>query len=239
MIEIVNKSSILFDGNYARKDVISGASKYLKVYDEDVSNQYRVRLTDDGFIVFTDTRPNEFRTDGCVLMGYIGNETDIEIPEIVNSVHPSAFYGNQHIKSVKIGKNAVYLKAGAFAQCRNLEKVTIEVDENSMYYLVGPDLSVGRYAGLYYIGNNCFEGCAIKEIIIPKTVKRIEYKAFEGCDGIKVFCELRTNPKEYYGGYSDEMGCERSNVYWYSDGAPASSFGNRWHYEKKEIAMWE
>ena len=35
--------------------------------------------------------------------------------------------------------------------------------------------------GLECIGNNCFGQCGLEEIVIPRSVLRIEYSAFCGC----------------------------------------------------------
>lgn len=110
---------------------------------------------------------------GCTVTG-LGECTDVYIliPDkldgyAVTAVAPSAFYCNQTLRGVKMGKNVVSVGEFAFFDCTALETVVLSdtVEE------------VGQYA---------FAGCTkLAEIAIPKNLVRVGAWAFFECAGLK------------------------------------------------------
>jgi len=101
-----------------------------------------------------------------LLIGYIGNQEIVRIPDEVTAINKNAFFGNDTIKQVRIGKNVKSIGQTAFCGCDNLTTVTIE-------------------KGLTKINTQAFFDCAnLTSIVIPSTVTGISTSAFMKCPSL-------------------------------------------------------
>ena len=105
---------------------------------------------------------------GCAVTGFVGNDTDIIIPDEhegmqVTSVDNSAFAGNGKITSVTLGANVKVIEAAAFVGCENLAEVNLG-------------------GALERIGSAAFFGCSgLKKVILPASLKDVGIDAFASC----------------------------------------------------------
>ena len=93
--------------------------------------------------------------------------TGVTIPDNVETIGNSAFYGCDGLENITIGESVETIGDYAFRYCDNLESVIIgENVENIM--------------------RGAFYGCvSLKTITIPNNVKTIGDSAFNGCDGLE------------------------------------------------------
>lgn len=111
---------------------------------------------------------NGFLYSDKTITGYIGEETDIIIPDSINDVTittigASAFEGNTAITSVVIPDTVTTIGGYAFKGCTALSEVTLTKKLSSA-------------------GVEVFSGCsALKSITIPGTLKRVSKNMFYEC----------------------------------------------------------
>lgn len=107
-------------------------------------------------------------------IGYTDLTEDFEIPEVYDNLKGTRYKivgiadgafseesGEYHLKSVSIPETVTKIGASAFADCCELEKVTLS-------------------PGLKEIGNEAFMCCGLKEINLPEGLEKIGDMAF--CD---------------------------------------------------------
>lgn len=101
------------------------------------------------------------------ISGYLSDDPNMVIPaeldgNKVNCVDMYAFQNNLTIRSVTIS-SGVFVDAGAFNGCTNLQQVTYE-------------------EGTQVINNKTFENCSsLKTVVFPKSLEVINQEAFSGC----------------------------------------------------------
>ena len=99
-------------------------------------------------------------------------------------------YGEESF-TVSSSVNRVY--DYAFKNNVNLREIIFEVDE----IVNGEDTT---YQGTKYFNRNAFEGCKfIKEINVPKTLKRIDHYAFKDCHDLADISSLIQSKLDYLG----------------------------------------
>lgn len=137
------------------------------------------------------------------LLGYIGCDTTITIPETVTKICDRAFYGDINLSSVTIPNNVTYIGNDAFEGCDSLRvyyqgtiedwiKMSFEnANANPFYnanvYIGNKDVtSVVISEDVTKINDNVFCGCrTLASIVIPKSVTSIGKSAFKDCDSLK------------------------------------------------------
>ena len=156
---------------------------------------------------------------------------DVIIPEVIDgatvtSIKGGAFSGSS-MTSLVLPDTVTIAGEQAFASCHNLESIDLgglfELPKAAFYYT--PSLKTIVWSdNLTTIGTECFIDSGIKEIILPNTVTRIEWLAFNnatsletlyipssvteiwnnmfstGFDGanyskLRIYCELETKPE--------------------------------------------
>lgn len=97
---------------------------------------------------------------------YCNGIESIEIPNSVKKIEAYAFQGCRKLKSVKLPAELTQISAGLFAGCKLLKTVNI------------PE-------GVEIINRDAFAECAFSEMIIPNSVKKIEWGAFWCCKKLR------------------------------------------------------
>ena len=122
-------------------------------------------------------------------------------PRIITAVSENAFKDNIALKKVTIGSNVKTIEAGAFANCRNLNKVTYkgsglkEIKKNAFKNCIKlTKITVGK--NITSIGRNAFGNCKKLKSITFKTtkLKKIDKKAFKG---INNKCKIIVPKKQF------------------------------------------
>ncbi len=157
LIEVINKSELDMvrwtDGNGS----IASNASLLHSGDSKIVNI-------DGYLFVTD------QDNKNLLIGYIGNETDLVLPKSYNGekyqIPEYGFCNNQSITSIILPDCIEYIMYASFAGCENLVRVVIS-------------------EGVKEIVNQAFAGCInLVEITIPKSVVGIWEYAFDECNSL-------------------------------------------------------
>ena len=105
------------------------------------------------------------------------NLTSVVIPDSVEMIGYNAFEGCRSLERVVIGKSVSKIDRGAFMNCGNLKKVII------------PD-------SVKEIWNCAFYGCSqLKTVWLPKTITDIKCFVFENCPKLTIYAEATKRPK--------------------------------------------
>lgn len=159
LVELINRSNLVInkDNDY---DSMLGefAQNIYNPGDEFTKINYTV--DDNGFLTYVSG-------DDVILVTYIGDATNIVIPDNVTKIMDFAFYLNASIESVVIPNSVTYIGNNVFQYCENIESITMS--ENVKY--------IGEYA---------FGSCyALRSIVIPEGVTTIPYGAFYNCQALQ------------------------------------------------------
>lgn len=103
---------------------------------------------------------------GDFVVGYIGKETTLRLPDVAKGVAYEAFYNDKTIQAVVLNEKLKGIGAAAFANCTQLKQVTL--NEN-----------------LEEIAEGAFENCGIREIRIPPKVKYVGAGIFNKCKNLE------------------------------------------------------
>ena len=113
-------------------------------------------------------------SEAGVLLTYLGEDSEVRVPDHVTAIGISAFAQNQRIRSVELPEGLKRIGASAFYGCMHLEHVEI------------PE-------GVERIGSRAFESCdRLTQIILPESLAQI---------GERCFCYSGLQ-QVYYGGTS-------------------------------------
>ena len=160
LVEVYNLSSLdITKGSYAYGWVGYYA---LNVYTS-LEEKSRLHTTTDGFVFYEDGNK-------CYLVGYIGNKTDITLPESYNGknyeIYWFAFAYCDNLTSVSIGDGVTSIGEGAFARCSSLKSVSIGDSVTS-------------------IGSDAFYDCdSLTSVSIGDSVTSIGLQAFYNCSSL-------------------------------------------------------
>lgn len=179
-----NEISIGYDNEYFTTATIHCTDGVIQNLQSSGSGDYEYDFIDDDYIQITK---------------YNGNNTDIVIPEMIDSyivkeIGEHAFYelteegdkGYDFITSVYIPDTVDTIYNGAFADCKSLKSVRLSANLKYLYNWVFQDdiglTDIILPEKLEYIGMTCFSGCEnLTSINIPKNVTHIGSWAFQDC----------------------------------------------------------
>ena len=75
------------------------------------------------------------------LVCYLGDSTDIVIPDGVQRIGNAVFIDNKTLRSVTLPKSLHWIGQGAFAHCENLKSITIPASVTTIgkqaFYIIG------------------------------------------------------------------------------------------------------
>lgn len=129
MIEIVNRS-------------LQSPGDVSEIHVENKSSTVRVKTDENGFMFYND----------AVLVGYVGDATDLVLPERKNdyTIGAYAFYGLKNIRSITLSSSVVGIGDYAFAGCTGLTEI----------YLPGASLVRVNTKTQTSVGKYLFAGCS-------------------------------------------------------------------------------
>lgn len=156
-------------------------SEYLSAY-----QSYLPSTVDIRYIDYTD----DFQIDNeGVLLAYTGEGGEIEIPEGVTSIGPSAFQDCLSLTKVTMPNSVISIGDSAFSGCINLSdiilsKELIAIGDCSFQHCGLINISFPE--SLQSIGSFAFESCTklTGDLIIPDSVKKIGNAAFSDCTAL-------------------------------------------------------
>lgn len=124
-----------------------------------------------------------------VLYDYVGDETNVKIPEGVTHIGGWAFEGRSDLASVTIPDSVTSVDNSAFSGCSGLASVALpngltNIGARAFYNCSG--LSSVRIPGsVRSLGSSAFEGCnGLASITIPETVRNVGLSAFAKCSNL-------------------------------------------------------
>jgi hypothetical protein len=165
--------------------VLSKNSTELEVIDGIDNVTYIGRTAFDN-TAFLDNHTEDFVILGDgVLYAYMGEATEVTVPEGVKYLGGSAFdshYGAYDITSVTIPEGVIGIQSHAFSCGFYLENVSLpdslEYIDDRAFYGCSELASIELNDGLKYIGSKAFAATGLTEITIPASVEYIGSGAF-------------------------------------------------------------
>ena len=157
LVEVYNKSNL---------NIVAGSSGYgyvgyyaLNVYTEEGGS--KLSTDEDRYIIYTNGADK-------ILVGYVGEQTDLIIPDGITEIYKDAFAYCTNLTSIDIPSSVTTIDNYAFAYCSSLTSVIF-----------------GENSQLTTICEGAFSGCnSLTSIVIPDSVTSICADAFSGCSSL-------------------------------------------------------
>ncbi|MCQ2387318.1 MAG: leucine-rich repeat domain-containing protein [Clostridia bacterium] len=180
LIEVINKSNLIVEkGSSANGSIGFYALNIKTVGESDILNK-------DGYLFYTNDEVN-------YLLGYIGEETEIALPNDYNGqeyeIYQYAFFQNYTLTSVSIGEKVTSIGDCAFYKCSSLENIIIPNSVisigSSTFYECSSLTSVTIPNSVTNIGWDVFSHCSsLKSVTLGNRVKSIGYNTFSYCSSL-------------------------------------------------------
>ena len=122
LVEIYNKSPLVLKKNYENGHL----GKYAKaIYQTEYSS--KISIDENGYALYIDG-------DEVRLIGYLGEETDLVIPDAVTHINDNAFYnkGMENLTSIILNNGLISIGERAFYNCKDLTKIVIPASVTSI-----------------------------------------------------------------------------------------------------------
>lgn len=135
----------------------------------------------------------------------------VELPNSLQTIGTQAFMGCQSLMAATIPAEVSEIQASAFADCPNLQNVTIE--DNSQLSTISDSAfancvnlaEINLQEGIMAINDNAFKNCALTQISLPNSLKVIGSQAFLNCKKLSTITILSGVETIEEGAFS---GCE-------------------------------
>ena len=193
LVEVINKSSLNIVAGYQNYGYVAYYAKEVHTGESKIVNK-------DNYLFYTYNGVN-------YLLGYVGNDTALTLPENYNGqnyeICEYAFYNCDSLASVTIGGGVTSIGENAFYGCTGLTSVTIpnsvtRIGDDAFYNcdsLASVHITdIAAWCGikfdhyyanpLYYAEKLYLNGECVTELIIPDGVSSIGYYAFYGCNSL-------------------------------------------------------
>ena len=193
LVEVINKSSL---------NITAGSEKYgyVAYYAKEVHDGESKIINKDSFLFYS-------YDDANYLLGYVGKNTDLTLPQSYNGkdyeIYDYAFHNYDSLTSITIPDSVTSIGKLAFYNCTSLTSVYItdiakwcnisfaDADSNPLSYAknlyINGNLVTNLVIpnGVINIGDFAFAGCdSLASIVIPDSVTSIGIYAFEGCTNL-------------------------------------------------------
>ena len=197
LIEICNDSSV---------EIIKKVGSYA----ENVKNIYsstqgasKLSLDENKCIIYPDE-------ENKILVGYVGEKTELSIPEGITEIYARAFTYCKGLAKVEIPKSVKSIGNDAFSNCTNLSSIVlpdhinigsgvfygceklIEINVPSSWTKIGDDAFNGMGLtsilipqGITSIGSGAFAHTQLKSLVVPDSVTEIGRDAFRDCPDLE------------------------------------------------------
>lgn len=117
------------------------------------------------------------------LLEYIGNETEIIVPDGVKEIGEAAFF-RCNAETIILPNSLRKIGEGAFRSCGQLNELLIPDSVTTIgkeAFMWSGITQIRLPKKLSAIRDNTFQGCKLEEIALPEKVKSIGRSAFEDC----------------------------------------------------------
>lgn len=148
------------------------------------------------------------KIEGTIVTSYVGNESNISIPEGITEIAPCAFWCAEFeriylpdtiikigakafcrckkLREIRIPKTVTSIGESVFGECINLEKVelpeTITDINEAAFYNCSQLKQINLNDNIRTIGTMSFANCSsLKSINIPALLTKIDVGVFDGC----------------------------------------------------------
>ena len=117
-------------------------------------------------------------------------QTEFDIPDDIETVYDSAFYGAWNLETVTFPESLTEIQTSAFFDCQSLTSVTFPdklklignsafaTDKSLSSVVFGNDPSLSR------IGFEAFADCGIASVNVPSSVSSMAQGVFRGCESL-------------------------------------------------------
>ena len=192
IFEVVNLSSISIENDSYQY----GFSTYgINIYDS--LNEKTFSVSNDGLVYGS-------RNGTTYLIGYIGNEDTIILPETIDGNEYNllrTFFNNSNVKSITIPNTVKDISASTFYNCISLESVILPDKlpalRGSTFSNCSSLVSITIPSSVTSIENSVFSGCSsLESINIPDSVSEMWDNPFVGCGSLQSIVVGSNNP--YY-----------------------------------------
>lgn len=121
--------------------------------------------------------PNQLSFIGVAAFQGCSSLTSISFPNSLIEIGNYAFEGCNGVTSIVIPKSVQSIGGGVFANCANLASISVESGNSFLDSRNNCNAIIDSYS------NTLLMGC--KNTVIPSSVTKIGYSAFQGCTGLK------------------------------------------------------
>lgn len=158
-------------------------------------------ISEDGLMAMKASPEEDFdhlgnKDTGLTIIAYKGSDKAVYVPKEINGIRVvqigKSIFSNdgKGVKAIRLGKNVKTVQENAFANNNDIELVIAEGLETieAAGFLNTPNLKkIVLIEGLKSIGSSALDATGLKEIRIPKSVKKIEVGALGVYkEGIKI-----------------------------------------------------
>ena len=140
---------------------------------------------------------SDFIIENGVLKKYVGNATNVIVPDSSTKIEASAFWGCGEVKTIRLPDSIESIDSNAFYLCSKLKTINlpekVERLENETFWGCKKLQDIVLPAKLKYIGFQAFHQCvSLKNVVIPEPVELVDKEAFRKCSKLETITILGT-----------------------------------------------